>query len=405
MNYNKWDFAIICCVATILHVDMDAFFASVELLHHPEWRGKPVIVGSGPHERGVVSTCSYEARKFGVHSAMPSRTAYQCCPQAIFVRPHMKLYKDVSDKVFDIFSHYSPYVEAVSIDEAFLDISGTIHLFGSAQKLGEALRAEIREKCGVTCSVGIAPNRLLAKIGSEQNKPDGFTIMPFDPDGIAKFLAVKPIGILWGVGRHTVDALKPYGITLCGDLQRVDAEKLATILGSKVAAESLKAYAFGVSSSEVAWQPESEKSVSREYTFDVDEENREVVRQRLLKIVAEVGRRFRRELRWATTAKLKFRDASFATITRQIPFDTPARDDIAFRTKALELFDSVWPKEKPARLGSLAIRLIGFGVTNIQLQPDGDNQLALFASKDDKERERRERLSETLDALHNQGLI
>ena len=404
MNYNKWDFAIICCVATILHVDMDAFFASVELLHHPEWRGKPLIVGSGPHERGVVSTCSYEARKFGVHSAMPSRTAYLRCPQAIFVRPHMKLYKEVSDKVFEIFSHYSPFVEAVSIDEAFLDISGTIHLFGDAQKLGEALRAEVREKCGVTCSVGIAPNRLLAKIGSEQNKPNGLTMMPFEPNAIAEFLAAKPIGILWGVGRHTVEALKPYGITHCGDLQRLDVAMLETILGSKVAAESLKAYAFGVSSAEVFWQPESEKSVSREYTFDVDEENREAVRQRLLELVIEVGRRFRRERRWAATAKIKLRDATFATITRQIPFDTPARDDIAFRQKALELFDRVWPKEKPTRLGSLAIRLIGFGVTNIQKEPAGHDQLTLFASDDEKAREKRERLSDALDLLHKKGL-
>ena len=391
-------------MATILHVDMDAFFASVELLHHPEWRGKPLIVGSGPHERGVVSTCSYEARKFGVHSAMPSRTAYQRCPQAIFVRPHMRLYKKVSDKVFEIFSHYSPFVEAVSIDEAFLDISGTIHLFGEARKLGEALRAEVREKCGVTCSVGIAPNRLLAKIGSEQNKPDGLTVMPFEPDAIAAFLAAKPVGILWGVGSHTVEALKPYGITLCGDIQRLEVEKLATILGSKVAAESLKAYSFGVSSADVAWQPDAEKSVSREYTFDEDEESREAVRQRLLELVVEVGRRFRREKRWANTARLKLRDANFATMTRQAPFDSPSRDDIAFRQKAIELFDAVWPKDKPARLGSTAIRLIGFGVTNIQSDPGGHDQLSLFASADDVAREKRERLSDALDSLRKKGL-
>ena len=187
---------------------MDAFFASVELLHHPEWRGKPVIVGSGPHERGVVSTCSYEARKFGVHSAMPSRTAYEKCPHAIFVRPHMELYEEVSAKAFEVFGHYTPYVEGVSIDEAFLDITGSIHLHGSAQALGETLRKEIRETCGVTCSVGIAPNRLLAKIGSEQHKPDGLTMMPFEADQIAAFLKPKPIGILWGIGKHTEDVLR-----------------------------------------------------------------------------------------------------------------------------------------------------------------------------------------------------
>ena len=137
----------------ILHVDMDAFFASVELLHHPEWRGKPLVVGSGPHERGVVSTCSYEARRFGVRSAMPSRTAYALCPSAIFVKPHMKLYEEVSERAFEVFGHFSAYVEKVSIDEAFLDITGTLHLHGDALSLGNALRREIRKECGVTCSV------------------------------------------------------------------------------------------------------------------------------------------------------------------------------------------------------------------------------------------------------------
>ena len=193
-------------MAVILHVDMDAFFASVELLSHPEWRGKPLVVGSGPHERGVVSTCSYEARKYGIHSAMPSRTAYQLCPHAIFTYPDMEAYQAVSDKAFEVFSHYTPYVEGVSVDEAFLDIAGSLHLFRGtsaaerAVALGEALRSEIRRVCGVTCSVGIAPNRLLAKIGSEQRKPDGLTLMPFEPAEIAAFLARKPIGILWGVG-------------------------------------------------------------------------------------------------------------------------------------------------------------------------------------------------------------
>ena len=220
-------------MATILHVDMDAFFASVELLHHPEWRGKPVVVGSGPHERGVVSTCSYEARRFGIHSAMPSRTAYERCPDAIFVRPHMELYQEVSDKVFEIFEHYTPYVEGVSIDEAFLDITGSLHLHGGDRaRLGEALRKEIRETCGVTCSVGIAPNRLLAKIGSEQHKPDGLTLMPFEADAIAAFLAPKPIGILWGIGKKTEAVLRPYGLVTCGDLQRTPLRQLETILGS-----------------------------------------------------------------------------------------------------------------------------------------------------------------------------
>ena len=382
-------------MATILHVDMDAFFASVELLHHPEWRGKPIIVGSGPHERGVVSTCSYEARRFGVHSAMPSRTAYAKCPHAIFVRPHMSQYQAISDKAFEIFEHYTPYVEGVSIDEAFLDITGSIHLHGSSRALGEALRREIKESCGVTCSVGIAPNRLLAKIGSEQNKPDGLTMMPFESREIAAFLAPKPVGILWGIGKKTEAALKPYGIGTCGDLQRLTVAQLTKIMGSQDMAESLHAHAFGISDDRVFWEPEDEKSVSREHTFHADEYDREKVRATLLELVVEVGQRFRTSERWARTAKIKLRDQNFNTITRQIPFDAPARDDITFREKALELFN---------RERFSGIRLIGFGVTNIQNHPDSDTPM-LFATDDDKRRQKRERLSAAMDALRERGLL
>ena len=374
---------------------MDAFFASVELLHHPEWRGKPVIVGSGPHERGVVSTCSYEARKFGVHSAMPSRTAYERCPHAIFVRPNMHLYQEVSDKVFEIFGHYTPFVEGVSIDEAFLDISGTIHLYGSARALGEALRREIRETCGVTCSVGIAPNRLLAKIGSELNKPDGLTLMPFEPDEIASFLAPRPLGILWGIGKKTAAALRPYGLNTCGDLQRTPAARLEKILGSRSAAESLKDQALGRASDVVNYEPADEKSVSREHTFDEDTSDREEIRAKLLELVEEVGHRFRAVPRWARTARIKLRDAGFNTITRQAAFDLPARDDITFREKALALFD---------REPITSVRLVGFGVTNFQDTPD-DLGPTLFPTPEDGRRQKRERLSAALDALRDRGLM
>ena len=374
---------------------MDAFFASVELLHHPEWRGKPVIVGSGPHERGVVSTCSYEARKFGVHSAMPSRTAYERCPHAIFVRPNMHLYQEVSDKIFEIFGHYTPFVEGVSIDEAFLDISGTIHLYGSARTLGEALRREIRETCGVTCSVGIAPNRLLAKIGSELNKPDGLTLMPFEPDEIARFLAPRPLGILWGIGKKTAAALRPYGLNTCGDLQRTPAARLEKILGSRSAAESLKNQALGRASDVVNYEPADEKSVSREHTFDEDTSDREEIHAKLLELVEEVGHRFRAVPRWARTARIKLRDAGFNTITRQAAFDLPARDDITFREKALALFD---------REPITSVRLVGFGVTNFQDTPD-DLGPTLFPTPEDGRRQKRERLSAALDALRDRGLM
>ncbi len=398
---------------TILHVDMDAFFAAVELLHHPEWRGKPLVVGAGPHERGVVSTCNYEARKFGVRAAMASREAYRLCPHAIFTRPHMRLYSEVSKRVFEIFEHYTPYVEGVSIDEAFLDITGSIHLHGSAQALGEALRREVRETCGVTCSVGIAPNRLLAKIGSEANKPDGLTLMPTDPVAVAAFLEPKQLGVLWGVGRKTKELLRPYGLVTCGDIQRlvganprtIWAEKrahppaaLVALLG-EAAASGLAAATFGLSDDTVDWEGEDEKSVSREHTFETDATDRDAVRKTYLELVTEVGRRFRRDQRWARTARLKLRDTEFRTFTRQLPFPSPARDDFAFRAAALELFDAAWQKGRP-----LAVRLIGFGVTNIQPTPD-NGAPSLFAEPGDDARKKRERLSDALDSLRNRGLM
>lgn len=366
----------------LLHVDMDAFFASVEQFDHPDWRGRPVIVGAGPHERGVVSTCSYEARRYGVRSAMPSRTAYSLCPHAVFVRPNMARYQEVSDRAFAVFGRYSPFVEGVSIDEAFLDVTGSIHLYGSAERLAESLRAEVKRVCGVTCSVGIAPNRLLAKIGSEQHKPDGLTLMPFDPDAIAAFLAPKPVGVLWGVGKSTIEALKPYGITTCGDIQRGGYPP------------ELVDCAFGRADDTVISEPPPEKSVSREHTFEEDETDRAKVREKLKELVTDVGRRFRAEPRWATTARIKLRDGAFNTCTRQLQFPAPARDDLAFRRAALELFDR-------ERIGS--VRLVGFGVTGFVDSPDPSAQLELFEDRDARRRELNERLSATLDSLRGRG--
>lgn len=380
-------------MAAILHVDMDAFFASVEQYRHPEYRGKPLIVGSGPHERGVVSTCSYEARKFGVRSAMPSRRAYELCPHAIFVKPDMAAYREVSAKAFEVFSHYSPYIEEVSIDEAFLDVSGTLHLFGNnPAALGEALRAEIKEKCGVTCSVGIASNRLMAKIGSEENKPNGLTVLPSSPAEIAAFLARKPVGVLWGVGKKTVEALKPYGIATCGDLQKMRP--------NAVVPQSLIDLAYGKSEEFVYWEERAEKSVSREHTFAEDATNREIVRAKLLELVEEVGYRFRKTRRWANTARIKIRNSAFETHLRQMPLPRAACDDGTFRRAAVSLFDEVWPEGMEYG----GVRLVGFGVLNFS-DSAGCGQLSLFEESGDAQREKSERLSRALDALRDKGLM
>ena len=384
---------------TILHVDMDAFFASVEQRDHPEWRGKPVIVGSGPHERGVVSTCSYEARTFGVHSAMPSRTAYARCPHGIFVKPRMAAYAETSDRAFEAFEHYTPFVEKVSVDEAFLDVTGSVHLFGDMRTLAEKLRAEVKSACGVTCSVGLAPNRLLAKIASEQNKPDGLFVMPFDEAGIRDFLAPRPVSILWGVGRKTNEILLRYGYRTCGDIQRADVVFLARILGD-AAAESIRAHAFGRDASVMDVEGEADKSVSREHTFAEDEGDRATVRATLLELVADVGRRFRTETRWALTAKLKLRDASFATATRQRRLELPSRDDKSFRDAAIALFDAEWPVGRRR-----TVRLVGFGVSDITDEP-GEAEPSLFGPDPRfAERDKQERLSAALDAIVAKGRV
>ena len=380
---------------TILHVDMDAFFASVEQRDHPEWRGLPVIVGAGPHERGVVSTCSYEARKFGVHSAMPSRTAYQRCPQGIFVKPRMRVYQAVSEQVFEIFEHYTPFVEAVSVDEAFLDITGSLHLFGGRVPLAERLRAEVKSTCHLTCSAGLGPNRLLAKIASEQRKPDGLFEMPFTPNAIRDFLAPRSVDILWGVGKKTAEILKNHGFCTCGDLQRADPRFLANLLG-EAAATSIRAHAFGIDHSLIDSDGAAEKSVSREYTFPEDESNRDTVRQTLIELVGEVGQRFRAESRWACTAKLKLRSDRFETLTRQSRFDLAARDDISFRHQALALFDAEWPPST-----SRSVRLIGFGVTDIIDAPNDPEPTLFGPDPRVAERQKRERLSDALDRIHH----
>ncbi len=377
---------------TVLHVDMDAFFAAVEQRDHPEWKGRPVIVGAGPHERGVVSTCSYEARKFGVHSAMPSRTAYERCPHGIFVKPRMHVYQEVSDQVFEILGHYSPFVEAVSVDEAFLDISGTVHLFGDVRTLGERLRAEVRETCRLTCSVGIASNRLLAKIGSEEAKPDGLYVMPFEPEAIKAWLAPQPVKILWGVGKKTNELLLKYGFRTCGDLQTADPRFLNRILGD-AAATSIRAHACGIDSSTVAYADEEEKSVSREHTFGDDERDRDVVRARLLELITDVGRRVRTQPRWARTAKIKLRDAMFNTLTRQARFELPACDDMTFRHLALKLFDREWPPGTRR-----AVRLVGFGVTDFT-ETREDPEPSLFPSPLAGQMAKREKLAAVLDRL------
>ena len=374
----------------ILHVDMDAFFAAVEQRDHPEWRGKPVIVGAPPDKRGVVSTCSYEARAFGVHSAMPSRQAYEKCPQGIFVRPRMARYKAVSEAVFAIFAHFTPLVEPLSIDEAFLDVTGVRRLFGPPEAIADEIKARILAQVGLTCSVGVAPNKFLAKLASEERKPNGLFVVPADPRAILSWLAAKPLRALWGVGPKLAATLRAAGLTTVRDLQSSDPERLRALVGPTLA-DHLMAIAFGRDSRPVETGRE-EKSLSREHTYPDDTLDRETLRRDVRAIAEDVGRRLRALGLRARTARLKIRYAGFRTVTRQMPFPTPVCDDFALRDAACALLARHLEPNTP-------VRLLGFGVDNLTDSATDLPADDLFATRPPPPRPRQERLSRTLDAL------
>ena len=370
----------------ILHVDMDAFFASVEQRDNPALRGKPVIVGAPPDQRGVVSTCSYEARKFGVRSAMPSREAYARCPQGIFVPPDMARYSAVSRQVMGIFGRFTPFVEQVSVDEAFLDVTGARALFGDGPEIARRIRETIRGELRLTASVGVAGNKFLAKLAGELDKPDGMTVVPEGRAEIAAFLAPLAVGRLWGVGRVLQERLRSCGYRTIGDLQRADPPRLGALVGAHTADHLLK-LAFGDDPRELILDS-VEQSLSREHTFLHDVTDIARVRRALAMLVDSVGGRLREDGRYAGLARIKIRWADFRTITRQRPLSPPACDDHSLREAAFALFDAE-AKVHP-------VRLIGFGVSN--LAETRCEQMMLF---DDPVpgRDRQETLSRAIDGI------
>ena len=377
----------------ILHVDMDAFYASVEQRDHPEYRGKPLIVGAPRDARGVVSTCSYEARAFGVHSAMPSREAARLCPQAIFVPTDMETYSRVSRQVMAIFERFTPLVEPVSVDEAYLDVSGARALFGTGEEIGTAIRAAIRDELHLTASVGVAPNKFVAKICSELAKPNGLKVAPFDREALLEFLAPLPVGRLPGVGKVLTAKLEGRGYRLVRDLQRADRVSLKALVGEN-GTEYLRRLAFGVDPSEVVTERE-ELSLSREHTFGTDCSDRAQVRLVLRDLVDDVGARLRASGKWAGLVKLKLRWADFTTISRQKQLSRPVRDNFTLFEEGASLFD----KEKLIA----PVRLIGFGVGDLG---DGtcQQEFDLFGSlapDSDVSRDRKERLSSAIDAIRS----
>jgi DNA polymerase-4 len=375
--------------SVFLHVDMDAFFAAIAVRDDPSLAGKPVVIGSPPNRRGVVSTASYEARRYGIHSAMPSSEAFRLCPHAVFLPPDMPRYEAVSADMFRIFDRYTPFVLPLSIDEAFLEVSGGRRLFGDAPSIARRIKEDIRSELRLTCSVGVAPNPFLAKLGSELEKPDGLTILPFDPPAIAAFLRPLPVSRIWGVGRVTRQSLERTGVHSIGQLQDMPLSSLKAVVGESSALH-LKELAVGRDPRSLQWDFR-EKSFSREYTFPQDVQSRRVLSDTLFPLVEDVAARLREDGRLATTARLKIRWASFQTQTRQQPFPAPTRLGRDLHAAADALLRSL-SLSKP-------VRLIGFGVSGLLAPAAPAAQGELFADPPDLSRRRTESLERTADGI------
>ncbi|MBF0475132.1 MAG: DNA polymerase IV [Deltaproteobacteria bacterium] len=368
----------------IIHLDMDAFYAAVEVLDNPALRGKPVIVGGG-RERGVVSSASYEARRFGVRSAQPIATAMRLCPDGIFVPVRMDRYKELSGRIFKIYFRFTPLVEPLSIDEAFLDVTGSIRLFGTPETMARQIKATVVQETGLTVSAGVAPSKLLAKIASDMDKPDGLTVVP--PDRVREFLDPLPIGKLWGVGRATEEYLTSLGIKTIGDLSRMPEKLLASKFGQNGLA--LHRLAQGLDDREVTLDHEV-KSVGREETFAQDITELNLAKRELLSLAGRVAWRMRRKGLTGRTISLKVKYYDFVQITRAVTMAEPTDDGPQIYHVCRQLMDKNWTPGKP-------IRLLGISVSQLY-HPGRPRQLSLFGQG--KESQKRQKLNTALDSIY-----
>ncbi len=341
----------------ILHVDMDAFFAAIEMRNNPHLLGRPVMVGGGIGSRGVVSTCSYEAREYGVHSGMPISEAVRRCPHGVFISAGLKGYVYASACLQEIFQRYSPIVEPFSVDEAFLDITGTYHLHGGPEALVARMKAEIQTEMKLTCSVGIAPGKYLAKMASGLNKPNGTTIM--DHDRFREYFYDKPVDSLWGVGESTARSLNKTGIMTVGDLAAARTDILKRLFGKP--GETMSIMARGCENSDVLRYDDlpHDKSMSHETTVDKDLQDPSHIKATVLWLADKVARRLRRGGYIGRTISVKIRSSGFKTITRSHTITIPTdRCDIIFR-HALKLI----PKEYGLKT---RVRLLGVRVSHLK---------------------------------------
>jgi len=370
----------------IMHVDMDAFFAAIEQRDDPTLRGKPVVIGAQPGGRGVVATCSYEARKFGIRSAMPINEAHRRCPGAVYLRPDMQRYAAESRAIMQALENISPVVEPVSIDEAFIDITGLEKLLGTAKQIARTTKQRIFEAVRLTASVGIGPNRLIAKLASDYRKPDGITIV--EPHQVLDFLGPMPIRNLRGIGDKTAERIERLGFHTVADLRRCPHESLTAHFGPK-GADLLYNQSRGVGS-DVVGDDGQRKSISRETTFSEDIRDQKVLHNVLLDLAADVGHQTRAEGLAGRVVTLKIRFTGFETHTRRQTLDNPTNHDkVIFRT-AVEL-------AKKRSFQNKAVRLIGVGLSG--WNTDETQQMDLFDTEADGEKDKK--LYATLDEIKN----
>ncbi len=341
--------------AMILHMDMDAFFASVEQLDNPELRGKPVIIG-GHSSRGVVSTASYEARTFGVHSAMPIFQAKKNCPHGLYIRPRMWRYSELSRRIMGMLKGFSPLVEPVSIDEAYVDISGCGRLYGSPLEIARAIKARIREETGLTASVGIAPIKFLSKIASDYRKPDGITIIP--PERVMEFIDQLPVEKVPGVGKSAMGAVRMLHIRTLGDVRRYPEAELLKRFGKF--GRRLHELSRGIDGGRVVTESEV-KSISGEETLSHDTDDRDLLRACLLKHSEDVGRELRKKGMSAKTIGIKVKFSDFKQITRSRTLKAPTHSSERIYREAARLFEEAGINRKIRLLGVRAASLVPEG--------------------------------------------
>ena len=355
----------------IIHIDMDAFYASIEQRDHPEWKGKPVIVGGAAEKRGVVSAASYEARRFGVHSAMPTAQARRLCPEGIFLPVRMERYQEVSLQIQEILRQYTPLIEPLSLDESFLDVTGSEKLFGPALEMARDMKRKILETTGLTASAGVAPNKFLAKIASDWRKPDG--LFEIRPEEVQAFLQDLPIGKLWGVGKRTEEVLRKMGISRVGQLATFPAEWIEKKLG-KYGLE-LMALARGEDDRPVVPHCRP-KSISQEETFTPDLADGEEMSRVLLDQAERVGWELRKQKLRGFTVTLKVRYPDFSLVTRSLSLPYPTDQGIEIYEAAMKLLLRTEALQRRARL-------LGLGVSNLRHREDPE-QMTLFEAQREK---------------------